>query len=91
MVAATHSLKETLTAVHEAGGYYWMENEPCPLGPMAATAEAEGYLSFDGGATLGAHDGYKLTRKGREFLGLPPTAGDRIAVAARRLFLGAPL
>ncbi len=76
------SLREVLTSVHESGGEFsWPESVPCPLGPMAEVAEFEGYLIYTAGAAQGAFEGYKLSRKAREYLDLPPTIGDRISVS----------
>jgi hypothetical protein len=83
---ASMSIRQVLDAVHAADGHYsWPENTECPLGPMAGEAEEAGYLRRASGSAWSVHEGYELTRLGREYLDLPPTILDRIYYAFTRL------
>lgn len=80
-----NSIRQVLETVHAEGVYSWPESAECPLGPMAETAHDAGYLRRSDDGAAGTFEFYQLTRLGREYLELPPTVGDRLYYAIRKI------
>lgn len=83
------SIRDVLEVVANApaGLFSWVDTSPCPLGHWAEIAKDEGYVSHQ---IIGwdAKETLTLTWKGREYLGLPSTLGDKARAWIVRLVVG---